>query len=86
MKWWELAQKVYQQRGYLVIARHAELRIGEVVHGVTLAGSRRPVDLPQPFSVVAETTLEDYAAQHKTARKQLDKPTSAYRFYRIVTD
>lgn len=85
MNWWEMAKRIYQERGYLVIARISPYRIGAIIETINLA-DKPAVALPQPFRVRAETVHADYVAQHKLAGITMPDRPEQYHFYRIVTD
>jgi hypothetical protein len=84
--WWERSQRVYQERGYLVIARISPYRIGQVVAIVSLL-DKMGQELPQPFRIIAETDAADYRTQSQMAGYKLDwPPPGEQKFYRMVTD
>ena len=83
--WWELAQRIYQERGYLVIARISPYRIGAIVLTVNLT-DQPGVALPQPFRVMGETTQEDFIAQQELANVPAQRSPGVEHFYRIMTD
>jgi len=79
-----LLQRVYGQRGYLVIARRAgtpDPVIGDVVTDTAFSRHRTEL-VGQPFRIVSQTTLEDFMAQDPAAF-----PPHGYdRFYRAEAD
>lgn len=85
MDWVEKAKKVYQERGYLVIARFTPCKIGHIITVVDLQ-DKFTFELPQPFRVIAETDLADYAAQHEVAEEELSGVVDRHYFYRMMTD
>lgn len=84
--WWERSKHVYQQRGYLVVCKDHEVRIGTRVSKVNLRDSPDE-KLPQPFRLIAKTDFADYVEQFKLAGHPLPprKEGTCY-FYRMVTD
>ena len=84
--WWDKAQKFYNERGYLVIASELPRPTGYRVTSFRLNGGFI-VDAPQPFSVSAPSTAEDYFSQFPDGGSSLPKDKADCRhFYRIVTD
>jgi hypothetical protein len=83
--WIETAEKIYNQRGYLVIASVSSCRPRTIVQTVNLYDTGTQM-LPQPFSVICETTYEDFVAQHKLAGVPIEPYNEPRRFYRLMTD
>jgi hypothetical protein len=86
--WHVNIQKFYEKQGFLVFASLVPLPCGYIVrtaHMPGVGGNNNRV-LPQPFSIIASASREEYLAQSKLLGWcEPDVPSYAH-YYRAVTD
>ena len=82
---WERAQQVYLQRGYLVFGFLIPHQLGEILT-TTQVAEGEVVPLPQPFRIIAETTMADYESQVAMASAKPHPMYAQAYFYKAVTE
>lgn len=84
----EMAQKVLDERGYLVVSSNTQLDIGQVVDDVDWSADRAIRDIrPIQLVVIAETDRADFAAQARAAGwEQWLRPDDWPLYYRVTAE
>lgn len=83
--WWTEAQKFYRLYGYLVFGFASPRSIGTMVPPHINVDGRKQ-KLPQPFRIVAETTVNEFTWQAQLAGLDPHSALTEAYFYRAVTE